>query len=65
MMEYPNTICFDCGVKYGKPKGYAATFHIGICGWCGETKSVTEPRDYGYPPAPDETLNPVVPEIDF
>lgn len=26
-----------------------ATYHTGKCDICGETKPVTEPRDFGYP----------------
>lgn len=25
-----------------------STFHLGCCGVCGETKPVTEPRDFGH-----------------
>lgn len=54
--------CSDCGQaanflvclkKYGaKPKQSAfsvSTFHQGTCDICGETKAVTEARDYFYP----------------
>ena len=48
--EYPAWICADCGHKHGRwPDGHVATFHNDICGWCGEEKSCTEPRDFGYP----------------
>ena len=47
---YPEWICSDCGRKHGKmAKVHYATFHNGNCGWCGDAKAVTEPRDYGYP----------------
>jgi hypothetical protein len=47
-LEQANLTCFDCGKKYGEPRGYCATFHNGRCDVCGEEKSVTETRDYGY-----------------
>ena len=47
-LEQANLACFDCGKKYGEPRGYCATFHTGRCDVCGEEKSVTETRDYGY-----------------
>lgn len=50
MTEYPKVICGPCGRKYGKPRAGASTFHDNTCGWCGEMRSVTEPRDFGYPP---------------
>lgn len=53
MKDYPRTICCDCGEKHGRwPKGHVATFYKGVCGWCGETKTVTEPRDHRFPPWP-------------
>jgi hypothetical protein len=50
--EYPDWICGDCGGKYGRQRGSLSTCHEGKCGWCGETKPVTEPRDFGYPKHP-------------
>lgn len=48
--DYPSWICSFCGETHGKTtKDQVATFHIGICGWCGNERAVTEPRDYGYP----------------
>jgi len=49
--NYPPWTCSDCAYKAGgkwKDK-HIATFHQNICPVCGELKSVTEPRDYGYP----------------
>lgn len=46
---YPAWICADCGLKFGKRRPLWATWHTGRCGWCDETASVTEPRDFGYP----------------
>lgn len=51
--KYPGCICADCGRKHGRVvPGHISVFNVGICGWCGEEKSVTEPRDYCYPPGP-------------
>lgn len=53
--DYPGWVCSDCGVKASKAMGNTtlafdvSTFHQGVCGVCGETKSVTEPRDFFYP----------------
>ena len=49
--EYPTWVCYDCAVEAGyQPRSnHVSTFHIGICGVCKQEKSVTEPRDFGYP----------------
>lgn len=49
--EYPAWICADCGRKYGRVvPGHVMTWHDGDrCGWCGEKKPTTEPRDFRYP----------------
>lgn len=45
--EHPAWICNDCGeAVYGKLSG-VSTWHEDTCGICGETKAVTEPRDFG------------------
>lgn len=44
----PAWVCTDCGNKYGSHACGVATFHDDDCGICGEYKSVTEPRDFGY-----------------
>ena len=55
--EQPDWVCQDCGEKWGRwwdgseytgPSPYFSTFHEGSCGVCGETKAVTEARDFGY-----------------
>jgi hypothetical protein len=48
---YPAWVCGQCAVAHGGiwAKGHVATFHDGPCGWCGENRAVTEPKDYGYP----------------
>jgi hypothetical protein len=47
---YPDWICHECGRKHGRgwPEGHVATFHAGTCDICGQSASVTEPRDYGH-----------------
>lgn len=52
--EYPTWICTPCGTRYGKRVPELATYHGGWCGWCGARTTVTEPRDFGYPPPPLE-----------
>jgi len=59
---YPDWICHECGRKHGRgwPEGHVATFHAGTCDICGQSATVTEPRDYGHLrawPLPS-TLNP-------
>lgn len=45
---YPQWVCISCGNKYGNgmPKDHVCTMHEGVCGICGETRGVTEPRDF-------------------
>ena len=49
--NYPGWTCHDCAVEAGGmfPPGHVATWHPDICPVCGDTRGVTEPRDYGYP----------------
>lgn len=55
MTDYPAWICWDCGSNHGRViQGHIATYHRGICGWCGQEADVTEPRDFGYPPEPKD-----------
>ena len=42
------TACSDCGNKYGVYSVGCSSVWEDICDVCGETKSVTEARDYGY-----------------
>lgn len=43
-----DVVCRDCGDKYGKYSvGYSSTWE-GQCHVCGETKPITEVRDWGY-----------------
>jgi hypothetical protein len=41
-------VCNDCGTKYGKYSVGCSSVWEGTCDVCGETKGVTEVRDYGY-----------------
>ena len=52
MSDYPKWICAPCGEKHGNRKPGIATWHTGKCDVCGESASVTEPRDYGHIPWP-------------
>ncbi len=40
--------CHDCGKKYGEYSVGSSSTWVGKCDVCGETKGVTEVRDYGY-----------------
>lgn len=50
---YPAWACRECGNAYGRgmPEDHVATWHTGVCGVCGQEKTVTEPRDFGHFPA--------------
>jgi hypothetical protein len=41
-------VCKDCGTKYGVYSVGCSSSWIGRCDVCGDEKSVTEARDYGY-----------------
>lgn len=41
-------VCKDCGSKYGKYSVGCSSTWEGKCNVCGETKGVTEIRDWGY-----------------
>ena len=45
-------VCIDCGVPYltekQKKEGGVCTFHVGECGVCRETTSITHMRHYNY-----------------
>jgi hypothetical protein len=61
-MNYPSWICGDCGTKYGRKPCGIACWHMGVCGVCGKTTAVTEPRDYGH--LKDEWKNEITSSID-
>ena len=62
MNKYPSWVCSKCGLKalehfvadkpqYARYLGrVTAIWHKDKCDVCQETKSVTEPRDFFYPP---------------
>ena len=43
-----NVVCRDCGLKYGKYSVGCSSVWMDECDVCGEHKSCTEVRDYGY-----------------
>lgn len=57
-IEYPQWICYECGIKYGNKnikddsRRTMITFHENLCSWCDQMKSVCHPRAYGYPQPP-------------
>jgi GNAT superfamily N-acetyltransferase len=48
VLEKAYTVCKDCGAKYGEYSVGCSSVWEGECDVCGETKPVTEKRDYGY-----------------
>lgn len=47
-LKNAQVVCHDCGDKYGTYSVGCSSTWEGKCGVCGETKSVTEVRDYAY-----------------
>jgi len=47
-LQNANVVCQDCGRKYGVYSVGCSSVWEGVCNVCGETKPVTEARDYGY-----------------
>jgi hypothetical protein len=47
-LKNAQVVCHDCGDKYGTYSVGCSSTWQGKCGVCGETKGVTEVRDYGY-----------------
>jgi hypothetical protein len=47
-LEQAATTCRDCGCEWGIYSVGCSSVWQGICQVCGETKGVTETRDYGY-----------------
>jgi hypothetical protein len=43
-----DVVCKECGTRYGKYSVGCSSTWVGTCGVCGESKPVTEVRDYGY-----------------
>lgn len=47
-LQNAEVVCHDCGKKYGTYSVGCSSTWEGKCGVCGQTKGVTEVRDYGY-----------------
>jgi hypothetical protein len=47
-LQEADLTCHDCGKKYGEYSVGSSSTWEGKCDVCGETKPVTEARDYGY-----------------
>lgn len=47
-LEQAYVCCKDCGTDYGIYSVGCSSTWTGTCGVCGETKPVTETRDWGY-----------------
>jgi hypothetical protein len=47
-LENACVVCRDCGLKYGVYSVGCSSVWEGVCNVCGETKPVTETRDYAY-----------------
>ena len=47
-LETANKTCFDCGHKYGVYSVGCSSVYESKCGVCGETKPITETRDFGF-----------------
>jgi hypothetical protein len=57
--------CRDCGSKYGKYSVGCSSCWEGTCDVCGETKPITEVRDWGYLGKGIQELNSVRPVEPF
>lgn len=40
--------CFDCGQQYGVYSVGSSSVYEAVCDVCGETKRITEARDFAY-----------------
>jgi hypothetical protein len=47
-LEDAYVVCSDCGCKYGVYSVGCSSIWEGDCDVCGESKPVTEARDYAY-----------------
>lgn len=47
-LENACVVCRDCGLKYGVYSVGCSSVWEGVCNVCGETKPITETRDYAY-----------------
>lgn len=56
--QYPSWICKECAENNGgKPREGVSTHNFLKCGWCEENKSVTAPRNWGYPKFEAKKIN--------
>jgi ribosomal protein S27E len=47
-LKNADVTCFDCGHKYGVYSVGCSSVWEGKCDVCGETKPITETRDFAY-----------------
>ena len=47
-LKNAQVVCFDCGKKYGEYHNGVSSVWEGKCNICGETKGLTEVRDFKY-----------------
>lgn len=47
-LENAYNTCFDCGKKYGVYSVGCSSVYESTCNVCGETKPITETRDFAY-----------------
>jgi hypothetical protein len=47
-LETAYNTCFDCGQQYGVYSVGCSSVYESTCDVCGETKRITETRDFGY-----------------
>ena len=47
-LENAYNTCFDCGTQYGVYSVGCSSVYESKCDVCGETKPITETRDFGY-----------------
>lgn len=47
-LENAYNTCFDCGKQYGVYSVGCSSVYEATCDVCGETKPITETRDFGY-----------------
>jgi hypothetical protein len=47
-LENAYNTCFDCGEKYGVYSVGCSSIYESKCDVCGETKRITETRDFAY-----------------
>ena len=47
-LENAANTCFDCGKTYGVYSVGCSSVYESKCDVCGETKEITEVRDFGY-----------------